>query len=664
MKTRVLFPMCGLLCLLFFCPPRLQAQDWQWGIRGGSVNLLQHTWNNIYDLEFDPAGNVYLVGPVGAGGLEVDGHPLNAFSSVGIGASTDILLSSFSAKGQYRWSKVIGVSNGEESFDIEVSSSGNITIAGRFGDQGPQHFDQDTTTPSDEYRRLFLVQYDSSGQLNWIRRPESDTLTSYSHQNQLLRSMSHWHEVAPNGTVHWLCYLTPGSLPASGNPIDTAGFYVIRYNPQGQITGRLRLDLESPRFAKLYGSIGRGNFQYDPQRQRYYIAGTHWSQYDADTLLVNGDTLQGNMFLLAYDASDGSLIWKKENGTDTPFLEDFQLDKQGNIYLTGYASTLFGPVLLDSLIFQPPSIPPFWKPFSAPYLLKYNPAGNLLWHQFGSGSARGWALAVNGNEVAIAGKADGLVFQGGTDTLPDHTAPVLHGNAFIARFDRQSGQPLGLHPVDGPDNDVSTGYSLAAGPNGAYYLGGNFRSSLHVGDDTLYQVGSQRSFFLAHLGCDSLQPSFAWREDSLGLLFQYSGHQVDSLVWDFGEGGPTARGDSLWHAYGQTGTFPVCVTAYNRYCGDTTYCDTVQVTQIGLPEAAALASLQVYPNPTEDRLMLESPLAGGRYSLSSLAGQRLRQGRYRRGSTGLSLQGLPAGLYLLRLESAKGGQRTVKVRKR
>lgn len=99
-------------------------------------------------------------------------------------------------------------------------------------------------------------------------------------------------------------------------------------------------------------------------------------------------------------------------------------------------------------------------------------------------------MAINGNEVAIAGKAGPLVFQGGQDTLPDFNFSNPHGNAFIARFDRQSGQPLGLHPVDGPNNHVSTGYSLAAGPNGDYYLGGNFRSSLHVGADTLYQVGS------------------------------------------------------------------------------------------------------------------------------------------------------------------------------
>ncbi|MDR9375346.1 MAG: T9SS type A sorting domain-containing protein, partial [Schleiferiaceae bacterium] len=606
------------------------------------------TWNNIYDLEFDPAGNVYLVGPVGAGGLEVDGHPLNAFSNIGRAASPDILLSSFSAGGQYRWSKVIGVRTSDDAFDIETDQNGSVYVSQRMNSGHPKHFDNDTiVNDSTSINKMaVLVKYDSAGTFQWLRMPDSDTLTDWSG------TIPQWLEVAPSGTVHWLCYLTPGSLPASGNPIDTAGFYVIRYNPQGQITGRLRLDLESPRFAKLYfGEHGGGNFQYDPQRQRYYIGGIHWRQFDPDTLLVNGDTLQGNMFLLAHDANDGSLIWKMDEGTAG--IQDFQIDNQGNIYLTGTASTFGrGRFLFDSLLFQPPTIQPFWKPYSAPYILKYDPNGKLLWHAFGSGTARVWALDVNNNEVALTGKAGPLVFQGGQDTIPRYNFSNPHGNAFIARFDRQSGQPLGLHPVDGPNNDVSTGYSLAAGPNGDYYLGGNFRSSLHVAGDTLYQVGSQRSFFLAHLGCDSLQPSFSWREDSLGLLFQYRGHQVDSLVWDFGEGGPTARGDSLWHAYGSLGSFPVCVTAYNRYCGDTTYCDTVQVTQIGLPEAAALASLQVYPNPTEDRLVLESPLAGGRYSLSSLAGQRLRQGRYRRGSTGLSLRGLPSGLYLLRLESA------------
>lgn len=98
---------------------------------------------------------------------------------------------------------------------------------------------------------------------------------------------------------------------------------------------------------------------------------------DAQIALQPGSNTCVNSNLFFNDASDGSLIWKKENGTDTPFLEDFQLDDQGNIYLTGIASPRFGPVLFDSLLFQPPTTPSFLN-LSAPYLLKYDPAGNLL----------------------------------------------------------------------------------------------------------------------------------------------------------------------------------------------------------------------------------------------------------------------------------------------
>jgi hypothetical protein len=267
-----LFAFSLLLALLSLS---LSAQDWQWAIRGGSVNLMQmgDDANVVVDLAFDPAGNMYLVAPVGAGGLEVDGHPLNAFSTIGISASTDVLLSSFTADGQYRWSKVFGVSSGDVGYDVEVDHNGGVYLAVTTTSGDPKHLDSDTTLNSTAnlLKKMYLAKYDSAGAFQWVRLPEEDSLSNYASG-----SVSQWHEVEPNGTVHWLCYLMPGSLPRSPYRIDTAGFYVIRYNAQGQLLGRTRLDLEAvdPYFPKLFaGTDGTGNFQYDPQRQRYYIGG-------------------------------------------------------------------------------------------------------------------------------------------------------------------------------------------------------------------------------------------------------------------------------------------------------------------------------------------------------------------------------------------------------
>ena len=208
--------------------PTLFAQ-WQWSIRGGSVNNLQNAnqYNNINQITTDQAGNVYILGQIGGAGVKVGNQSLNGYSSVSPGASLDVVLSSFTANGSYRWSKVIGGELGDYGHSLKTDKQGHVYVMGRIDNPGETfvgvpynavHFDVDTILPKilidslgvnylDSLQQsMFLVQYDTAGTLNWLRMPEPDTTTKY-HGNLPLRM-----DVDNSGNIHWWCYLKPGEF--------------------------------------------------------------------------------------------------------------------------------------------------------------------------------------------------------------------------------------------------------------------------------------------------------------------------------------------------------------------------------------------------------------------------------------------------------------------
>lgn len=77
--------------------------------------------------------------------------------------------------------------------------------------------------------------------------------------------------------------------------------------------------------------------------------------------------------------------------------------------------------------------------------------------------------------------------------------------------------------------------------------------------------------------------------------------------------------------------------------------DAVQTTDIEQVQADALG-IKVYPNPATGSLFIDAePMATGRYTLLTLAGQTVMTGDYA-GQTRMTLDQVPAGLYVLRLE--------------
>ncbi len=617
------------------------AQSFQWAKRGGSTNTLQRSqdYNNVIDMVTDEADNVYLLCYTGASSLQVDGHPLQAYSAIGIGDSKDIVLTSFTEGGRYRWSKVIGYGGNDYGIGLKVHKD-FVYLSGNTRATGDSAFFDGDTVYHQVYngyqsKQAFLVQYDTSGVFQWLRMPGAEDTIPIGGTSEY----GYWLDVATNGDVYWFCDLVPGCLPNTSQPVSQAGTYVLRYTQHGQFLNRTQLNVTHYGQFLFNGAYNEGNFIRNHQTGEYFLGGTTGT---SGSLLIGNDTIKGSMYLAVFD-STGQVLWKKESDPTQNFsgLNDFKLDSQGSIYVTG--SSWDGANVFNNYHFTSPKLG------ARPFIMKLNSDGTTAWAKLSAGFAGsiGNKLVLNSQEVCIAGYHGGLYWQGPNDLDTLKAVPNQGYDAFIARFDTQTGDLLGMESAKTPFGAASYGYSITADSEGSYYLGGNFDQQLYMGPDTLYKIGSQRSFFVAKYACGIPAASFTVSNDTVGYYFTYTGTPADSVVWDFGDGSAPYKGDSVSHVYSAKGQYIVCATAYDG-CGDTTRCDTVDVQSIGIEDTEALQFIIIYPNPVNELLYI-SCAEDEVYdvTLSDISGHKVMD---RKNSTSLDMSQLPAGTYFLRIE--------------
>lgn len=130
----------------------------------------------------------------------------------------------------------------------------------------------------------------------------------------------------------------------------------------------------------------------------------------------------------------------------------------------------------------------------------------------------------------------------------------------------------------------------------------------------------------------------------------------NTYSWDFGDGSPLGTGFAANHTYTASGTYTVCLTMTTPAGCTGTFCDTINVSIVGVNEQAANFPVSIFPNPATDELNLDCYLslsATVTISIMDLSGRVLHATTFAAQPGQLQkkidIQQLASGTYLMRI---------------
>lgn len=635
-----------LLSLLFaailFFPA--YGQSLRWGMSGGSSDgTAGATDETVTDVATDPNGNIYVLGTaIGPAALHVGNHSLTGYGA------QDIILSSYTCNGTYRWSKVLGGSDLDIPAALKTDALGGVYVAGYFSTHYINiHLDSDTTwATGTSYKALFVLKYDTGGNYKWLNMPQPDTAGPYSPSNVRAFDL----DVDSVGNVYAMFGLAPGAYAAGSYIVPAKGVYIFKYSNAGTFLSGTPLQIQYD------GAINGGlRMKLDAQLGQYYITG---NTLEVTNLMFNGNSVTMPLFVGAFN-STGNLLWQRTNtsGLGQGFGRA-SIDNQHNIYLSGVSQAFNNTDTFNSY----PIINTISTYGHAPVVVKMNSFGNNIWLKNISSNHATYlsALSVNSNVVTVAGSYNGKLVCTGLDSFYHPTAVGEGYDIFILRLDAGNGNFLKLDSITSgfPDNEFATG--IAADVHGNVYIGGDFSGTLDANTDTLSSVGGGSDFFMAkygydNCGCTNLPvANYTYALNGINTVnFTYTGTTagLDSVKWDFGDGN-TTLGTTVSHAYNSLGTYSACVTAYTS-CGSNEYCDSIFLNS-ATTNLNAFSDLKIYPNPLSDKLILQNAIPGTQVAIYNVMGVKVFNDIITNNEQQINTTQFLPGTYLIQLQNDKG----------
>ena len=159
--------------------------------------------------------------------------------------------------------------------------------------------------------------------------------------------------------------------------------------------------------------------------------------------LTNAFADTSDMYLVKYDPA-GNPVWaRRAGGISTDSAKAVAVDSSGNVYVAGDFS---GTASFGTNVFTSSGTEDM-------FLLKYDPAGNLLWARKGGGSGHdfGLGLAAGSNYCYVAGTYQNVAAFSGTNVSTAGGYDI-----FIAKYDG-AGNLLWIQSAGGAGNDQALG---------------------------------------------------------------------------------------------------------------------------------------------------------------------------------------------------------------
>lgn len=536
-------PLFSFLFLSFFTIVS-NAQDigWQWAKSGGGTNSTSSAESNngsytkdleqILDIKTDADNNYYYLANITSGNSQIDGIPVTTYNTLNGNPNnnTDILLFSTTADGTYRWHRVIGGTNVENAWNIQLDNEGGIYVGANTFSAGSEtsgrlptrfseadilpYVDASNTAPQYGYKTSFLLKYNTAnGNLVW-RKDIQGNVTSNKRQSYISQL-----QIDSSNTIHAVVALREGThldgqviIPPSDNEEILYTYYLLKCDISGTLT-------EPPMLLPVEGGLVPSEtfFRYDETLNRYYFAGSRRT-HDGTTVLTdlsyNGLPFTQDGYILAIDAETLEELWRKEMITSNSAMilrniRGIEIEDDSSIYLGGRFFNSSGITFNDYVLNNELT-------GYIPVIIKLDIDGNVLWHKIPDSQTdnfistitlSGFDVAINDNEVAFA--TEGSYFVWG-DFQIDRPVMGLSGHRtdpVLIRFNKQTGAVVGLNDVMGTFGFSDALTAVTVDNEGAYVVGGYMRGSLFTdnpnGVDAIASSNSYIDFFYAKLTVDT-----------------------------------------------------------------------------------------------------------------------------------------------------------------
>jgi len=622
-------------CSLFSIPGSAQNYDWDWAVSGGSPLGAKH-WNegtqHIYDIKIGSDNNYYFIASINGtfgndpNGALLDGQPVKQYNAH-LDSFTDIFLFSTTCDGIVRWSQAIGGKTYDQAYSLALDSKNNVylladtEIGVHYGRPYSVFFSPTDSVSFQTYqfvgRRNYLVKYDSNGQFQKKKELQDIPTMAQHHWSQTLDLF-----IDSKDILHFIIGLQGGTHLDGNVTVPThyqmdynsyigmvMQYHLAKYNTDLDYISSIELPIP---YASGFPIRGKTRFIYDENLNRYYLAGMRSSNLTGGLypLTYNGKPFIERSYVLAINGTDGSEAWRREIYTPTGF--------------SGKNQDMFTSIIVDPITSDVYVGGQIWKSFNAQNLKIYDP------HNPTTTTYTFTPVPHTNLPMLIKFNSSGTVQWLKTPTA---FAPNYSSN--------------GQFPTKGlalRHNEV------AFGSSDPYFVWDGFSQNNPV----YYQPKPRLLRFNKNTG------QTIGTHDIKGFEYVPSGTTAVAVDND---GNYVVGGTFKGGLFTDGGKVPVLSSVSSNYSFFAAkLAASVCGTAVSTEEFNSL-QLNVYPNPTNDVINIETDEQLSNYIIYDVSGRQIQNGNFENNNQ-INLQNVNNGTYFIKVTTVQGNSGTVKVVKK